>query len=172
MPHLSSLPIIGTFASSSGLEKAPFRLLMNLSIPAILFLQFGLAFGLYDAAAETGVRWTMVNVSILSYVLISYLYRNTMTNLQVNNFLVTFMPEILMIMAVLMVALALFHHVHVSLAICLMVGGILCLSFVVVASTLFLLLLHQRLLLLHQQTTEGAIEDEEDDENLVLASVA
>jgi hypothetical protein len=163
-----SLPLIGTLAhdidvaSSAGLE-APSRpqeeqseerrtsccewTMMNLAIPTILLLQFGMAFGLQDAAAETGIRWTLVIVSILLYVSASYLYRITMTDLQISNLLVVLLPELLMNVTVVLVF---FHQVFPAFV--LLAASSLFLSLVVVAGTLFLL---------HQKS-----DDDEDDDKI------
>jgi hypothetical protein len=50
---------------------------LALVVSALLFLQFGIAFHMFPAAATAGLRWSVVNYSIVLYAIVAALYRQS-----------------------------------------------------------------------------------------------
>jgi hypothetical protein len=65
-------------------------------LPTLLFLQFGMAFYMSDVEAVTGLRWSIVNYSIVLFVLTAILFRQAAIDCKWTTSIVILLPEILM----------------------------------------------------------------------------
>jgi hypothetical protein len=65
-------------------------------LPALLFLQFGMAFFMSDVEVVTGLRWSVVNYSILLFVATSVLYRQAAVDCKWTSSFIILLPEIIM----------------------------------------------------------------------------
>jgi hypothetical protein len=65
-------------------------------LPTLLFLQFGMAFYMSDVEAVTGLRWTVVNYSIVLFVVTAVLFRQAAIDCKWTHSLIILLPEILM----------------------------------------------------------------------------
>jgi hypothetical protein len=65
-------------------------------LPALLFLQFGMAFYMSNVEAVTGLRWSVVNYSIVLFVVTAVLYRQAAVDCKWTSSFMILLPEILM----------------------------------------------------------------------------
>ena len=65
-------------------------------LPALLFLQFGMAFYMSNVEAVTGLRWSVVNYSIVLFVVTAVLYRQAAVDCKWTSSFIILLPEILM----------------------------------------------------------------------------
>jgi hypothetical protein len=65
-------------------------------LPALLFLQFGMAFYMSNVEAVTGLRWSVVNYSIVLFVVTAVLYRQAAVDCKWTSSFAILLPEILM----------------------------------------------------------------------------
>jgi hypothetical protein len=64
-------------------------------LPAILFSSFGEVFCTSSIAADTGLRWCMVNYSIVMFVVSATLYRQVLQECKITYLVALLLPEIL-----------------------------------------------------------------------------
>jgi hypothetical protein len=64
-------------------------------LPTLLFSSFGEAFYLSSANADTGLRWSVVNYSIVMFVIIATLYRRAIQECKITYSVALLLPEIL-----------------------------------------------------------------------------
>jgi hypothetical protein len=65
-------------------------------LPALLYLQFGMAFCLSPVEATTGLSWSVVNYSIVLFVVTTFLFRQSARDCDLTGTAVLLLPEILM----------------------------------------------------------------------------
>jgi hypothetical protein len=65
-------------------------------LPALLFLQFGMAFYMSNVEAVTGLRWSVVNYSIVLFVVTAVIYRQAAVDCKWTSSFIILLPEILM----------------------------------------------------------------------------
>jgi hypothetical protein len=105
-------------------------------LPALLFLSFGEAFYTSSVDADTGLRWSVVNYSIVMFVVIATLYRQALHECKITFSVALLLPEILMD-----IVLGLVLCGQVVPAFLLLTSSILCLAIFVVASSIGVLVL-------------------------------
>lgn len=102
-------------------------------LPTLLFSQFGMAFLMHDERTAC-MSWTVVNLSIVLFVVTAWLYRHACTDANVKMIAILLMPEILMDVVL---GLVLFNRV--ALGFMVLLASMLCLSsFVVISTAAFL----------------------------------
>jgi hypothetical protein len=101
----------------------------NYGLPAILFLQFGMAFSMCQVGADKCLRWYLVNYSIVMFGIIGTIYRRAVKDSNLNCSVAPLVPEILV---VIVMCLVLFGNVVPAFSVLLC--GMLCLAFFGVAS--------------------------------------
>jgi hypothetical protein len=101
----------------------------NCGLPAILFLQFGMAFSMCQVGADKCLCWSLVHYSIVMFVMAAALYRRSVKDCNLTCSVAFLLPEILV---AIVMGLVLFGKV-VPASLVLMCG-MLCLAFFVVAS--------------------------------------
>jgi hypothetical protein len=99
-------------------------------LPALLFSSFGEAFYLFSVDADTGLRWPMVNYTIVMFAIIATLYRRAVQDCKITS-VALLLPEILAYMVLSLVLCG-----QVLPAFWLLLSSILCLAVFVVASSL------------------------------------
>jgi hypothetical protein len=72
------------------------RGVVSVVLPALVFLQFGMAFSMMPVEANTGLQWFVVNFSIVMFVIAAALYRQTLQDSQLTYLVPLLLPEILM----------------------------------------------------------------------------
>lgn len=72
------------------------RVVVWIILPALLFLQFGMAFYMSNVEAVTGLHWSVVNYSIVLFVITAVLYRQAVVDCKWTSSFVILLPEILM----------------------------------------------------------------------------
>jgi hypothetical protein len=105
-----------------------------LVLPALMFLQFGMAFYMSKVEPDTGLRWSVVNYSIVWFVITATLYRQALKHCKVTFSVAVLLPEILMD---IILSLVLFGKVVPAYVVLLC--GMLCLALFGVASSIHLL---------------------------------
>jgi hypothetical protein len=100
-------------------------------LPALLFFSFGEALNTSSVDANTGLRWSMVNYSIVIFVVIAALYRQAVQDCKITYLVAILLPEILI---VIVLDLVLFGMVVPAFF--LLLSSILYLAAFVVASGL------------------------------------
>jgi hypothetical protein len=116
-------------------------------LPALLFLSFGEALYTSSVDANTGLRWSMVNYSIVIFVVIAALYRQAVQDCKITYLVAILLPEILIVIVLYLVLFG-----EVVPAFFLLLSSTLCLAVFVVASNIGVLvevftMIHQRRLL-------------------------
>jgi hypothetical protein len=115
--------------SSSHDEESFF---LSFALHVLLFAQFGMTFSASSIEAITGLSWSVVNYSIILYVITTTIYRQAAKDCKLTcSAVVLILPEILMN---IMVVLVLFQKV-VAAFLVLWVST-LCLAFLVMASSI------------------------------------
>jgi hypothetical protein len=104
-------------------------------LPALLFLQFGMCFYMTSVEATAGLRWSVVNYSIVLFVITAILYRQSAKDCKLTNSAAILLPEILMD---IILGLVLFDKVVAAFL--FMLGSMLCLSLFVVLSSIRILI--------------------------------
>lgn len=107
--------------------------IMWVVLPTLLFSQFGMAFLMKDERTAN-MSCTVVNLSIVLFVITSWLYRHACHDAKVKNILVLLMPEILMDVVL---GLVLFNKVALGFMV-LLVSMLFLSTFVVVTTATFL----------------------------------
>jgi hypothetical protein len=105
-------------------------------LPALLFLSFGEAFYTTSVDADTGLRWSAVNCSIVMFVVIATLYRQALHECKITCPVALLLPEILMD-----IVLGLVLCSQVAPAFWLLLSSIVCLGAFAVASSIYVLVL-------------------------------
>jgi hypothetical protein len=100
-------------------------------LPALLCLQFGMAFSMGHVQAETGLRWSVVNYSIVMFVVIAALYRQTVQECKMTSTVALLLPEIIMD-----IVLGIVLCDQIIPAFLLLLCSMLCLSIFVMASSI------------------------------------
>jgi hypothetical protein len=122
-------------------------------LPALLFLQFGMAFYMSNVEAVTGLRWSVVNYSIVLFVVTAVLYRQAAVDCKWTSSFIILLPEILMDVILGMV---LFDKI--VMAFLFMLISMLCLAmFVVVCSIRVLVVLS-----LNKDDDDDFVEEKEE----------
>jgi hypothetical protein len=103
-------------------------------LPALLFLSFGEAFYMSSVDADTGLRWSVVNFSIVMFAVIATLYRQALYECKITCPVALLLPEILVD-----IVLGLVLCGHVVPAFWLLLSSIVCIF--VVASSIGVLVL-------------------------------
>lgn len=107
--------------------------IMWVILPTLLFSQFGMAFLMHDDRTAT-MSWTIVNLSIVLFVITAWLYRHACHDANIKTIALLLLPEILMDVVL---GLVLFDRVALGFMVLLI--SMLCLSsFVVVSTAIFL----------------------------------
>jgi hypothetical protein len=119
------------------------------ALHALLFVQFGMAFSTFPVEATTGLSWSVVNYSIILYVITTTVYRQVAKDWKPTCSAVILLPEILIDG---MLFLILFNKVVAAFWFLLV--SILCLAFLVVTSSIGVLI------------TEYVTDESESDDNL------
>lgn len=71
---------------------------MHVALYLLLLLQFGLAFYAdYDGAVAAGLNWTLVNLSIVLFMVAAHLYRNVLDEIEVCHDVVVLVPEVIVV---------------------------------------------------------------------------
>jgi hypothetical protein len=97
--------------------------------PALLFLQFGMAFFHTSGVdADMKFRWYMANYSIVMFVVIAALYRQTIQDFEISCLVARLLPEILMD-----IVLGLVLYDQVVPAFLFLLSSMLCMAIFVVA---------------------------------------
>jgi hypothetical protein len=118
-------------------------------LPALLFLQFGMAFSDSPVEGTTGLQWSVVNSNIVMFVITAGLYRQAVQDFQMTcSVALLLLPEILMD-AVL--GLVLFGQVVPAFL--LLISSMLCLAIFVVANSI-------RVLVCEKECDEEPVHDE------------
>lgn len=108
-------------------------LILWVGLPTLLFSQFGMAFMMHDESTAT-LSWTIVNLSIILWVVTTWLFRHACNDSKIKTIFILLMPEILMDVVL---GLVLFNRVALGFMVLLV--SMLCLSsFVVVSTAAFL----------------------------------
>jgi hypothetical protein len=108
---------------------------LSFALHALLFAQFGMTFSTSSIEATTGLSWSVVNYSIILYVITTTIYRQAVKDCKLTcSAVVLLLPEILMM---IMLVLILFKNV-VAAFLVLWVST-LCLAFLVMASSIWFL---------------------------------
>jgi hypothetical protein len=106
-------------------------------LPSLLFLQFGMAFYMSNVEAVTGLRWSVVNYSIVLFVITAVLYRQAAVDCKWTSSFIVLLPEILMD---IILGMVLFDKIVAAFL--FMLISMLCLAmFVVVCSIRVLIVL-------------------------------
>jgi hypothetical protein len=105
-------------------------------LPALLFLSFGEAFYLTSVDADTGLRWSVVNYTIVMFVVIATLYHQALHKCKITCPVALLLPEILMD-----IVLGLVLCSQVVPAFWLLLSSIVCLAVIAVASSICVLVL-------------------------------
>jgi hypothetical protein len=108
---------------------------ISLALHVLLFLQFGLAFSTFPIEAATGLSWSVVNYSIILYVITSTIYRQAAKDCKSTCSAVILLPEIFID---IMLLLVLFNKVVVAYL--FLLGSMLCLAFLVLANSIRVLI--------------------------------
>jgi hypothetical protein len=100
-------------------------------LPALLFLQFGMAFSMCPVGADNGLGWSLVNYSIVMFGIIGTIYRQAVKDSNLNCSVVPLVPEILVVIVMCLVVFG-----KVLFAFLVLQCGMLCLALFVVASNI------------------------------------
>jgi hypothetical protein len=104
----------------------------SVALPALLLLQFGMAFFRTPVQGTTGLPWSFVNFTIVMFVITAALYHRTVQDCQITCLVAHFLPEILMD-----IVLGLVLYGHVVPAFMLLASSTLCLPFLAFALNKF-----------------------------------
>jgi hypothetical protein len=119
-------------------------------LPALLFLQFGMAFSDNSVQGTTGLQLSVVNSNIVMFVITAALYRQAVQEMTTCSLSLLLLPEIIM-----NVILGLVLCGQVVPAFLLLLSSMLCLAFFVVANSI-------RVLAAGKECNEDSIHDEID----------
>ena len=100
------------------------------ALHTLLFVQFGMAFSTFPVEATTGLSWSVVNYSIILYVITTTVYRQVAKDWKLAYSAVVLLPEILIDV---MLVLILFNKVVTAFLFLLF--SVLCLTFLVVVNS-------------------------------------
>ena len=103
--------------------------IMWVILPTLLFSQFGMAFLMHDVRTSS-LSFTIVNISIVLFVLTAWLYRHACVDVNIRNISLLLLPEIVMDVVL---GLVLFNRVEMGFMVLLV--SMLCLSSFIVLST-------------------------------------
>jgi hypothetical protein len=101
------------------------------ALHALLFLQFGMAFSTFPVEATTGLSWSVVNYSIILFVITTTVYRQVAKDWKPTYSAVVLLPEILIDVMLLLILLN-----KVVTAFLFLLFSLLCLTFLVVANSI------------------------------------
>lgn len=127
--------------------------IMWVILPSLLFSQFGMAFLMHDART-TSLSFTVVNISIVLFVVTAWLYRHACADANIQTIALLLLPEILMDVVL---GLVLFNQVELGFLVLLV--SMLCLSSFVVLSTATFLYCGRS-----ESPTQAEADDEEEEE--------
>ena len=109
-------------------------IILNLALHVLLFIQFGIFFWVHDESVAH-LSWTVVNASIVMYLITTYLYRECLHWAGVSYDLSMLLPEVMIV-----VTMAMCCFYHVLPAFLLLILTKLCLAVIVVVVNAFRLL--------------------------------
>jgi hypothetical protein len=96
-------------------------------LPALLFLQFGMAFSMCHFAADKGFCWSLVNYSIVMFGIIGTIYRRAVKDSNLNCSVAPLVPEVLVVIVMCLLVFG-----KVLPAFLVLQCGMLCLALFVV----------------------------------------
>jgi hypothetical protein len=117
-------------------------------LPALLFLQFGMAFSRNPVQGTTGLQLSVVNSNIVMFVITAALYRRAVQEMTTCSVQLLLLPEIIM-----NVVLGLVLYGQVVPAFLILLSSMLCLAVFVVANSI-------RVLVAEKECVEESIHDE------------
>jgi hypothetical protein len=103
-------------------------------LPALLFLQFGMAFSMSSVTATTRLQLSVVNYNIVMFVVNAALYRQAVQDFQIICLVARLLPEV-----IIGILLGLVLCGHVVPALLLMMSSTLCMAVFVAVSSIYYL---------------------------------
>jgi hypothetical protein len=138
MPCSFKLVVANDEESNDDSSQYDWWLFDNCGLPALLFLQFGMAFSMCHVGADKGLRWSLVNYSIVMFGIIGTMYRRAVKGSNLNCSVAPLLPEILVVIVMCLVVFG-----KVLPAFLVLQCGMLCLALSVVASNIQVLVVVQ-----------------------------
>jgi hypothetical protein len=123
-------------------------------LPALLFLQFGMAFFMSPVEATTGLQLSVVNYSIVIFVVNAALYRQTVQDFQIACLVARLLPEI-----IIGTVMGLVFCCQIVPAFLLLMSSMLCMALFVVVSSMYYLAILNSHTSLEEEYDEESIHD-------------
>lgn len=73
--------------------------LISVALFCLMFIHFGLIFGSDSDHIIDGINWSTINISIVLFIVATYLYRNALTDCGISNDVAMLLPEMIIVVS-------------------------------------------------------------------------